>query len=40
MPRVSNAFEDYLNIVIKPLDKNKHNKFFIMLKRITLLILI
>ena len=31
MPRVSNAFEDYTSI--KPLNKNKHNKFFIMLER-------
>ena len=31
MPRVSNAFEDYTSI--KP--KNNHNKFFIMLKPIS-----
>ena len=27
MPRVSNAFEDYTSI--KPLNKNKHNKFLL-----------
>ena len=31
MLRVSNAFEDYTSI--KPLNKNKHNKFLIMLER-------
>ena len=30
MPRVSNAFKDYTSI--KPLNKKKDNKFFIMLK--------
>ena len=30
MPRVANAFEDYT--LIKPLNKNNHTKFFIMLK--------
>ena len=38
MPRVSNAFEDYYRSFIKSLNKNKHNKFSIMLKRNSIIV--